>query len=79
MGVEINNQAPIADTEDGKTTWDTLKANFELYSRARLASLVEYFFSSSLISTKKRLEYTARKQRRIINRQKKLDSKCLPF
>ncbi|GBO28640.1 hypothetical protein AVEN_44775-1 [Araneus ventricosus] len=30
MGVERKYQALIADTEDGKTAWDTLKANFEV-------------------------------------------------
>ncbi|GBM32501.1 hypothetical protein AVEN_156595-1 [Araneus ventricosus] len=46
MGVERKYQALIADTEDGKTAWDTLKANFEPSSRARLASLVDDFFNS---------------------------------
>ncbi|GBN27574.1 Retrovirus-related Pol polyprotein from transposon TNT 1-94 [Araneus ventricosus] len=46
MGVERKYQALIADTEDGKTAWDTLKANFERSLRARLASLVDDFFSS---------------------------------
>ncbi|GBO43025.1 hypothetical protein AVEN_85564-1 [Araneus ventricosus] len=46
MGVERKYQALIADTEDGKTAFDTLKANFEPSSRARLASLVDDFFSS---------------------------------
>ncbi|GBN72793.1 hypothetical protein AVEN_90062-1 [Araneus ventricosus] len=46
IGVERKYQALIADTEDGKTAWDTLKANFEPSSRARLASLVDDFFSS---------------------------------
>ncbi|GBN80113.1 hypothetical protein AVEN_242762-1 [Araneus ventricosus] len=47
MGVEQKYQALIADTEDGKTAWDTLKANFEPSSKARLASLVDDIFSSS--------------------------------
>ncbi|GBM33610.1 hypothetical protein AVEN_203657-1 [Araneus ventricosus] len=48
MGVERKYQALIADIEDGKTAWDTLKENFEPSSIDRLASLVDDFFSRGL-------------------------------
>ncbi|XP_055947125.1 uncharacterized protein LOC129980766 [Argiope bruennichi] len=46
MGVERKYQTLISDTEDGKIAWETLKENFEPISRARLASLIDGFFSS---------------------------------
>ncbi|GBM82190.1 hypothetical protein AVEN_179503-1 [Araneus ventricosus] len=46
LGVERKYQALIADTEDGTTAWDTLKANFEPSTTARVASFVDDFFSS---------------------------------
>lgn len=49
MGIERKYQALIADTEDGKTAWETLKVNFEPTSRARLASLVDDFFSTRFL------------------------------
>jgi hypothetical protein len=43
QSIERKYQTLIADTEDGKTAWETLKTNFEPSSRARLAGLVDEF------------------------------------